>query len=390
MLRYVCISSCGTPVFFHSDYSGIMTAIQGKYLTVLLLVSCFISGAIAQENPMQFLSRANAKVAKAAALKSKWEGPVDGPKLQKNKKIVFIASDMNDAGNYGIYTGIKEATAGTGWEVLLIDCRGRCQGSGIVSQALDMKANGIVLAGVDAAGQVKGITAATAAKVPVVGWHANVKSGPVEGLFTNITTNPKESAQIAALFGVVESNTKAGIVVFADSSNPYLTAKSNAILEIIKQCDSCRLLSVEELPAYEVYKKMLPTVEALVKRHGAKWTHTIAVNDVYFDVMEKPDVAAAVAANKLQGLSAGDGSASAYKRIRANSAQIGTVPEPFFEHGWQIVDELNRAFSGVAPSGYVTPVHLVTSQNIAYDGGQKNVFDPANDFRGHYQRYWVK
>jgi ribose transport system substrate-binding protein len=367
-----------------------MTAIQGKYLTVLLLVSCFISGAMAQENPMQFLSRANAKVAKAAGLKSKWEGPVDGPKLLKNKKIVFIASNMNDAGNYGIYTGIKEATVGTGWELLLIDCRGLCQGAGIVNQALDMKANGIVLAGVDAASQIKGIVAAEKAKVPVVGWHANVKAGPVDGLFTNITSNTKESAQIAALYGVVESNTKAGIVVFTDSSSPYLTAKSNAIIEIIKQCDSCRLLSVEELPSYEAYKKMLPIAESLVKRHGAKWTHVIAVNDVYFDVMEKPDVAAVLAGNKLQGLSAGDGSPTAYKRIRANSSQIGTVPEPLFQHGWQIVDELNRAFSNVAPSGYVTPVHLVTSQNIAYDGGPKNVFDPANDFRAHYQSFWAK
>ncbi len=378
------------PAFFKSDYCGIMTAIKGKYLTVLLLVSCFIGDALAQENPMQFLSRANAKVAKAAALKSKWEGPVDGPKLQKNKKIVFIASDMSDAGNAGVFAGIKEATAGSGWEILMIDCRGRCQSPNMVSQALDMKASGIVLAGVDAASQVKGITAAEKAKVPVVGWHANIKPGPVEGLFTNVTSNAKESAQIAALYGVVESNTKAGIVVFTDSSNPYMTAKSSAIIEIIKQCESCRLLSVEELPAFEAYKKMLPVVEALVKKHGAKWTHAIAVNDMYFDVMERPEIAAALANNKLQGLSAGDGSTTAYKRIRSNTMQIGTVPEPLFEHGWQVVDELNRAFSGVAASGFVTSVHLVTGQNIAYDGGPKNVFDPANDFRGHYRGYWAK
>jgi ribose transport system substrate-binding protein len=59
-------------------------------------------------------------------------------------------------------------------------------------------------------------------------------------------------------------------------------------------------------------------------------------------------------------------------------------------HGWQIVDELNRAFSHTEPSGYVTSVHLVTSQNIAYDGGPKNVFDPSNDFRAQYQKFWMK
>lgn len=367
-----------------------MIATQAKYLTALLLVFCFIGGAMAQENPMQFLSRANAKVAKAAALKSKWEGPVTGPKLQKNKKIVFIASSMTDAGNFGIYNGIKEAIVGSGWEILLIDCRGLCQGSGIVGQALDMKASGIVLAGVDAASQAKGIAAAAKAKVPVVGWHANVKAGEVEGLFTNITSNPKEAAQIAALYGAVQSNAKAGIVVFTDSSSPYQTAKSNALIETIKQCEACRLLSVEELPAFDVYKKIVPVTDALVKRHGAKWTHVVAVNDIYFDAMEKPEVAALLANNKLEGLSAGDGSANAYKRIRSNTVQIGAVPEPLFQHGWQIVDELNRAFSGVAASGYVTQVHLVTAQNIAYDGGPKNVFDPGNDFRARYLAYWAK
>lgn len=368
-----------------------MTAIQGKYLTVLLCLSFVSSGIFAQENAMQFQSRANAKVAKAAAIKSRWDGPVDGPKLQKNKKLVYIASDMSDAGIYGVFNGIKEATTGTGWEVLYIDCRGRCnQGAAIVSQALDMKPNGIVLAGVDAASQAKGLAAASAAKVPVIGWHASIKSGATDGLFTNITTNPKEVAQIAALYGVVESNSKAGIVVFTDSSNPYTTAKSAAILEVIKQCESCRLLGVEDVPVAEAYRKMHSVVEALEKRHGAKWTHAIGVNDVYFDLMEKPEIAALMGNNKVQGLSAGDGSSSAYKRIRSNSTQIGTVPEPLFLHGWQLVDEMNRAFSGAPPSGYITPVHLVTNQNIAYDGGPKNVFDPANDFRAQYQKFWIK
>ncbi len=368
-----------------------MSAIQGKHLTVLLFLFCFTLGAIAQENAIQFMGRANAKVAKAASIKSRWDGPVDGPKLQKSKKLVYIASDMSDSGVYGIFNGIKEATAGAGWEILFIDCRGRCnQGAAIVSQALEMKPDGIVLAGVDATSQAKGLAAAALAKVPVVGWHASVKSGPVNGLFTNVTSNPRDAAQIAALYGVVESTSRAGIVVLTDSSNPYSTAKSNAIVEVIKQCESCRLLSVEDVPVAEVYKKMPQVIESLAKRHGSKWTHVIGINDIYFDLMEKPEIASLIAQNKIRALSAGDGSATAYKRIRNNSLQIGTVPEPLSLHGWQLVDEMNRAFSGVPDSGYVTQVHLVTNQNIAYDGGPKNSFDPSNDFRSRYEKIWVK
>lgn len=368
-----------------------MNAKLSKCLTVLFVVFSFITGATAQENPVQFMSRANAKVARAAALKNRWEGPADSPRMHKKKKIIFIAGDMSDAAIAGVFHGVREAGVAGAWETLSIDCRGRCnQGAAIISQAIDMKADGIILAGVDVTTQAKGIAAAAKAKVPVVGWHASVKSGPADGLFTNITSNPKEAAQVAALFTVIDSNSKAGIVVFTDSSNPYMAAKSAAIIETIKQCDGCHILSVEDVPLNDAYLKMKGVVENVLKRHGTKWTHAIAVNDFYFDLLDASSIAPLVASNKLIGISAGDGSMTAYRRIRSKGIQSGTVPEPLTMHAWQLVDELNRAFSNQPPSGYVTPVHLVTSQNIAYDGGEKNTFDPANDYRNHYQRAWAK
>jgi energy-coupling factor transporter ATP-binding protein EcfA2 len=49
--------------------------------------------------------------------------------------------------------------------------------------------------------------------------------------------------------------------------------------------------------------------------------------------------------------------------------------------GWQLADELNRAFAHEKWSGFVPGVHLVTAANIAFDGGPKNVFDPDNGYR---------
>lgn len=368
-----------------------MTTFHSKNLLVMLFLSCVFTGAQAQQNSMQFMSAANAKVAKASALKSKWEGPTSGPQIQKDKKIIFIANDMSDAGTYGVFNGMREAIVGTGWQVLPLDCRGQCnQGAGVVKQALDMKPQGIVLAGVDAASQTKGLTAAADAKIPVVGWHASFKAGAVPGLFTNITTDPKDAAQIAALFGAAEASNKAGIVVLTDTSTPYMATKSGAIVEVLRQCEACRILGTEDLPLAESRKKFAGVIEGLVKRHGTKWTHIIAVNDIYFDLLDKPEIEQVIAGNKLRGISAGDGSSTAFKRIRKSDIQIGTVPEPLFLHGWQLVDELNRAMSKVAPSGYHTPLHLVTLQNITYDGGPKDVFDPSNDFRAKYLSYWGK
>lgn len=400
--KYRCIPSdnfqdeqyglrCCNAGFLQPDQLRIMTAIQSKCLTVLFVAFSFISSAIAQENPAQFLNRANAKVARAAGLKNRWDGPVDGPRLQKKKKIVFIANDMNDGAINTLYHGVLEAGKSGGWEILFIDCRNRCnQNAAIIKQALDMKADAVILAGVDVGTQAKGMAAAAAAHVPVVGWHASVKSGPADGLFTNLATNPKEVAQLAALYAVTESNNKAGIVVFTDSTNPYMMAKSAAIAETIKQSEGSRLLSVEDIPVAEANQKMKPAVQNLIKRFGTKWTNVIAVSDYYFDLLESPAIAPLLENNKLTGVAAGDGTSNAYKRIRANNLQTGTVPEPLSLHAWQLVDEVNRALSGQPASAYNTSVHLVTAQNIAYDGGVKNIFDPANDYRQHYQQVWNK
>ena len=356
-----------------------------------LMVTLAASHAVfAQENAMQAMGKANAKVAKAASRKNRWDGPLDGPKLLTKKRVVFIAGEMASGVTGNVYKGAREAATLGGWELLTIDCRGACyKGEPVINQALGMKADGIILAGVDASTQAKGLAKAQEAKIPVVGWHSITKPGPVDGLFTNVGSNPREVAQLAALYGVTEANSKMGLVIFTDSSTPYLAAKSAAMIEIIKQCETCRLLSVEELPIAEAPLKMQQSVDDIVKRQGSKWTHVLAVNDVYFDLLDKPAVAALIAANKLKGISAGEGSVTAYQRVHSNGVQIGTVPEPGNMHGWQVIDELNRAFAGVAPSGYTPAVHLATDQNIAFDGGSKNTFDPDNDYRNQYKRYWT-
>jgi ribose transport system substrate-binding protein len=67
---------------------------------------------------------------------------------------------------------------------------------------------------------------------------------------------------------------------------------------------------------------------------------------------------------------------------------MATVPEPLHEQGWQLIDELNRAVAKQPWSGYVSGIHLVAVDNIAYDGGPKNVFDPDNGYREVYAKIW--
>jgi ribose transport system substrate-binding protein len=115
----------------------------------------------------------------------------------------------------------------------------------------------------------------------------------------------------------------------------------------------------------------------------------IAVNDLYFDFAIPTLRTLGVGpGGPPQMVSGGDGSVSAYDRVRQGQYQTATIPEPLNLHGWQAIDEMNRAFAGVEPSGYVTPVHLVTVDNIGVDGGPNNIFDPDNGYRDVYKKIW--
>jgi len=80
----------------------------------------------------------------------------------------------------------------------------------------------------------------------------------------------------------------------------------------------------------------------------------------------------------------------AFQRIRQKQYQIATVAEPLHLHGWQCMDELNRAFAGQPPSGFVAPPHLFIASNLDRDGGPNNLYDPENGYKDQYRKIWGK
>ncbi|MGE5384610.1 MAG: substrate-binding domain-containing protein [Betaproteobacteria bacterium] len=341
--------------------------------------------APADDDAILFLGHANARVAKAMAFRSQWEGPISAPKVTKKALLVFIGADFRDGAVNGVSAGVREAAAVIGWNVQFIDCYGMAaRRAEAFSRALALKPAGIVLAGIDARDAAKELAAAAAAKVPLVGWHASAQIGPgADGLFTNIGTDPREAGQLAALLGVVESKGKAGVVILADNSNAYNAARSAAIADTIRTCKACALLGIADMAAR-------PDLGALRKQFGKRLTHAIAAGDQFIDPLAGPLVKTALAGDVLPAIGAGDGLPGAYQRIRSHTVQLGTVPEPLHLQGWQLVDEIVRADAGSPPSGFATPAYLVTAENAAFHGGPKDGFDPANNYRSEYRRLWGK
>jgi ribose transport system substrate-binding protein len=367
---------------------------KSTFLNRLIFMSLAMLAAtplLAQENPAQFQARANARVAKALGYKSQWDGPTSGPAITKKNVVVMVGSDMRLPGISGLDASLKELSKSVGWQYLAFQTFGKvAQRPEAFSRALALKPSAIILAGIDAREVSKELQQAAKAKIPVIGWHAGPTPGAVEGLFTNVATDPREVGQVAALFSVVDSKGKAGVVVFTDSSDTYSVIKANTMIETVKQCQTCTLLGVEEIPFAAKPDKVKDILTGLVTRHGSRWTHVLATDDLHFNMMSTPAAQTILGTYKLQGISAGDGPPAAYQRIRSGALQIGTVPEPLKMHAHQLIDEVNRAVSKQAPSGYTTQAYLVTNQNNSFHGGPSNTFEPSNGYQSQYKKIWKK
>ena len=228
--------------------------------------------------------------------------------------------------------------------------------------------------------------------IPVVGWHVAARPGPVSGtpVAMNVSTDPLEVARVTALAAVAESDGHAGVVVFTDDGFELPRVKADAMAAVVRACAGCRLLEVRDVAISRSKDAMPAVTREVLARYGSRWTHALAINDIYFDYAAPVLTQAGLASAAVAMLSAGDGSESAFLRIRSGVFQTGTVAEPLNLHGWQLVDELNRLFAGQGVSGYVFPVHLVTRDNIARDGGDRLLYDPANGYRDVYRRIWQR
>lgn len=332
-------------------------------------------------------------VKKHAGKKEAWDGPTSGPKAAEGKTIVVLAADMKNGGILGVTRGVEEAADRIGWEVRVLDGAGSVSGrTAAFGQALALQPDGIIINGFDAVEQQTGMAQAREAGIPLVSWHASPVIGPDpdNGVFANVSTDAMDVSAAAAQWAFADAGGKPGVVIFTDSTYAIAIAKADRIKETIEALGGT-VLEYVDTPIADTSNRMPTLTTALLQRHGDAWTHSLAINDIYFDFMGPALAAAGIAGDaKPKAVAAGDGSESAYQRIRGKQYQSVTVAEPLNLQGWQLVDELNRAMQGEEWSGYTSPLHVVTLDNIAFDGGDNNIFDPGNGYREEYGKIWGK
>lgn len=342
-----------------------------------------------------FLAMATAYIAQVTMPGTPWTGPTTGPAAQGRKLVVYVSSDQRNGGPQGAGDGAREAAAAIGWDLRILDGQGSVQGrTTAMNQAIALKPHGIILGNVDTQEQAPVIRRAAMLGITMVGWHVAPTPGPISDppVFTNVTTDPREVAKAAAMYAIVDSNGTANVILFKDSITTISTAKTDASAEVIRQCAGCKVLETQDTPMGDLANRMPSLATSLLTKYGQQWTYSIAVNDLYFDFSAPSLQAAGVDAARgyPRQISSGDGSVTAFQRIRQKRYQIGTVAEPLRLQGWMCIDELNRAFAGQQPSGFVPPPHLFIASNIERDGGASNTYEPENGYKDIYRKIWGK
>ncbi|KOV64109.1 sugar ABC transporter substrate-binding protein [Streptomyces sp. MMG1121] len=332
-------------------------------------------------------AKAQAAVARAEQADVPWNGPTSGPAAVSGKTIVYVAQTMTNPGVAGVAQGVREAAKVIGWNVRVIDGEGTPAGiQAALSEAVSLRPSGIVIGGFDPDSTSQQVARATAAGIPLIGWHAVDSPGPSmrPRLFTNVTTHVDDVTAISAQWVIARSRGNAGVVLFTDASIPFAKHKSELIRKRLAVCAGVRLLAYENIPIEDASSRTPREVSSLLSRYGSRWTYSVAINDLYF-----ADAAPAFRAAGEEGsgppfnIGAGDGDPSAFQRINSEQYQAATVPEPLSLQGWQILDEFNRAFSGRPASGYVAPVHVSTA---ATSKGATS-WDPSG-YREAYRKIW--
>lgn len=319
-----------------------------------------------------------------------WNGPTTGPKAVRGKYVAFVGGTLQNGGVLGVLQGFRQAAAVLGWTVKVFDGQNTTPGeNSAMSAAIDSKPAAIAIVGFPSILVEAEVKQADALHIPLIGWHATPLPGPGGGLFTNVTSLNTAIGQIAGEYAVVAQQGHVHAMIMSDPSIPEILQKTQGIEAAIRACSSSSVLAVNDVPFEDLNTQSPGVVSAALQKYNSALTDVFAVNDLAFDAsVPSLESAGVSAAGDPHLIAAGDGSASAFGRIRHGQYQTATVAEPLLMHGWQVADEINRALAGAKPSGYVTTPHLVTAEDVSlYDGGA-GIFNPPNGYAAAYRTIW--
>ncbi len=330
---------------------------------------------------------------------STWHGPTEGPQPEAGKKLVYIPTDARNALSLSWGQNIQAVGPKIGWEVTVIDGKGDAAGwTQAMTQAIALKPD-VIIYSADAP-TLKDLNAQAAEQgIPVIGIHGAALPGPDPeiGLFTNITTDPRDIAAAMAEYIIADSCGTGKAIIEYDSNYQIATMKGETMKSVFETCTTCTLLEYVNSPLSELETRQPQLCSNWANKYGTGW-YAMTIYDGVWDFCAPALQSAGVGTSDIK-LVASDGTLQGYQRIKDGQYQVATVPEPSELFAYIAVDEAIRAVAGLPPTygpgegQWTQPVFIHfkdagRGDNLATEGGDQNQFFPTNDYVNQYLALW--
>jgi ABC-type sugar transport system substrate-binding protein len=312
---------------------------------------------------------------------SSWPGPTTGPVAPKSKLIMSIPCARVAYGCARIDDGVKAAGKALGWRVLSVDAKGSPDtASQAIQQAIQQKADGIVVGAMDPALIKTAIAKARKAGIPVVDPVAAREPSPT-GINHDIKIHGDKQGELLGAYIAVESGGKANLGIMDDKEFPHQALRTGGIKRSLDACSGCKIVGQSDFVVTDIGTQLGPKSQAFLQANPSIDWLSVAFDAAASDV---------VVANRQTGarkvnIVSMDANPQNIDFIEQGQ-QTATVGAPLDWAGWAAVDNLNRIISGEQPvEDDGIPSRLVTKENVA--DFRKNGYGPV-DYAERYAELW--
>jgi ABC-type sugar transport system substrate-binding protein len=312
---------------------------------------------------------------------SEWPGPTEGPVAESGKFVVSIPCARVAYGCARIDDGVKAAGKALGWRVLSVDAKGSPDtASQAIQQAIDQKADGIVLGAMDPA-LVKGAIAdAREAGIPVVDPVAAREPSPT-GINHDVKIHGDKQGELLGAYIATESGGKAKVGIMDDEEFPHQALRTGGIKKSLEQCEGCEIVGQSNFVVTDIGTQLGPKSQAFLQANPEIDWLSVAFDAAASDVVVANQQAGARKVNIVSM----DANPQNIDFIEQGK-QTATVGAPLDWAGWAAVDNINRIISGEEPlEDDGIPSRLVTKDNVA--DFKENGYGPV-DYEAKYTELW--
>ena len=320
-------------------------------------------------------------VTKYSAPIDTWPGPTEGPVAPSGKFVVSIPCARVAYGCARIDDGVKAAGKALGWKVLSIDPAGDpAKANDAVRQAIQLKADGIVVGAFDPELLKTSIAEARAAGIPVVDPVA-ARAPSDTGINHDVEIQGALQGEVLGAYIAVASGGKAQVGIMDDKEFPHQALRTGGIKKSLEQCSGCKVVGESDFVVTDIGTKLGPKSQAFLQSNPSIDWLSMAFDAAASDAV----VAATQAGARSVSIVSMDANPQNIDFVEQGK-QVATMGAPLDWAGWAAVDNINRIIGGQAPTETDgIPIRLVTKDNVA--DFRANGYGPV-DFAAKYTELW--